>query len=107
MFFLGTVDPRINAARVADRVIRGGHTVPIEKIVKRYERSLANLPLAIDIAHRVYVFDNSIDGVEARLCVRTHGGQLRRVYGPLPAWVSASVEHLDRHPDFVDLRGSK
>ncbi len=36
IFFVGTADPRINAARVADRVIRGGHTVPIEKIVSRY-----------------------------------------------------------------------
>ena len=104
VFFIGTGDPRINASRVADRVIRGGHTVPIEKIVKRYARSLANLPLAIDIAHRVYVFDNSIDGVEARLCARTQEGQLRKVYGSLPNWVSAAAEGLPRHPSFTDLR---
>jgi predicted ABC-type ATPase len=104
VFFIGTSDPRINAARVADRVIRGGHTVPIEKIVSRYERSLANLPLAVDLAHRVYLFDNSIDGVEARLCARTHDAQLRKVYGPLPAWVSDAVERLPRHPSFVDRR---
>ncbi|GDX83256.1 ATPase AAA [Deltaproteobacteria bacterium] len=104
VFFIGTGDPRINASRVADRVIRGGHTVPIEKIVKRYERSLANLPLAIDIAHRVYVFDNSVDGVEARLCARTQDGQLRKVYGTLPNWVSAAAEGLPRHPSFTDLR---
>ena len=104
VFFIGTSDPRINAARVADRVIRGGHTVPIEKIVTRYERSLANLPLAIEIAHRVYVFDNSVDGVEAQLCARTQDGQLRKVYGHLPAWVSGAVEQLPCHPAFVDLR---
>ncbi len=106
VFFIGTSDPRINAARVADRVIRGGHTVPIEKIVARYERSLANLPLAIELAHRVYVFDNSIDGVEARLCARTQDGTLRKVYGVLPAWVGAAVEPLARHPAFTDLRRS-
>ena len=78
--------------------------MPIEKIVKRYERSLANLPLAIDLAHRVYVFDNSVDGVEARLCARIQDGQLRKVYGPLPAWVSAATEGLSRHPSFTDLR---
>ena len=104
VFFIGTSDPRINASRVADRVIRGGHTVPIEKIVKRYERSLANLPLAIDLAHRVYVFDNSVDGVEARLCARIRDGQLRKVYGPLPNWVRAAVEGLPRHLSFTDLR---
>lgn len=104
VFFIATSDPRINAARVADRVIRGGHTVPIEKIVSRYERSLANLPLAIDLAHRVYVFDNSVDGVEPRLCARTQDGQLRKVYGLLPGWVSNAVDRLPRHPAFVDLR---
>ncbi len=104
VFFIGTSDPRINAARVADRVIRGGHTVPIEKIVARYERSLANLPAAIDLADRVYLFDNSVDGAEARLCARTHDGQLRKVYGALPTWVAGAVGHLARHQDFVDLR---
>ena len=106
VFFIGTSDPRINASRVADRVIRGGHTVPIEKIITRYERSLANLPVAVDIAHRVYVFDNSVEGVEARLCARTQHGQLRKVYGHLPDRVSAAVEHLPRPPAFVDLRGA-
>jgi predicted ABC-type ATPase len=32
VFFIATADPRINAARVADRVLAGGHAVPIEKI---------------------------------------------------------------------------
>jgi predicted ABC-type ATPase len=36
LFFIGTSDPRINAARVAGRVMLGGHTVPIEKIVSRF-----------------------------------------------------------------------
>ncbi len=106
LFFIGTRDPRINAARVADRVIRGGHTVPIEKIVARFERSLANLPLAIDIAHRVYIFDNSEHGVDARLCARTQDGLLRKVYGDLPEWVAAVVEPLHRHAEFSDLRDS-
>jgi len=104
LFYIGTSDPRINAARVADRVIRGGHSVPIDKIVGRYERSLANLPLAIEIAQRVYVFDNSADGIEARLCARTEDGMVRKVYGPLPEWVAAVVGPLPPHPECVDLR---
>ncbi len=104
LFYIGTRDPRINASRVADRVIRGGHSVPIEKIVGRYERSLANLPLAISIAQRVYVFDNSLDGIEARLCARTQDGKVRKLYGALPEWVAAVIDPLPRHPEFVDSR---
>lgn len=105
LFFIGTRDPRINAARVANRVMEGGHTVPIEKILSRFERSLANLPVAIRIAHRSYIFDNSEDGVQARLCARTEDGQLRKVYGDLPEWVARVADPLGRHPAFTDLRG--
>lgn len=104
MFFIGTSDPRINAARVADRVMRGGHTVPIEKIISRYTKSLANLAPAIELADRVYVYDNSVDGVEARLCARIQEGKLRKVYGPLPEWVAQALEPLARHTAFVDMR---
>jgi predicted ABC-type ATPase len=104
VFFVGTSDPRINAARVANRVIQGGHTVPIDKIVSRYAKSLANLAPAIRIADRVYIYDNSIEDVEARLCARTSDGALRKIYGPLPAWVAATIDSLPRHPDFTDVR---
>lgn len=41
---------------------------------------------------------------EAQPCSRTHDGQLRKVYGHLPAWVSGAVEQSPRHPAFVDAR---
>jgi len=104
VFFIGTSDPRINAARVAGRVMAGGHTVPIEKIISRYGRSMANLAGAIDVADRVYIYDNSVDGVEARLCARTTDGRLRKVYGPLPQWVADATRDLPHHSQFVDLR---
>ncbi|MFY9340873.1 MAG: zeta toxin family protein [Planctomycetota bacterium] len=104
VFFVGTSDPAINAARIAHRYMAGGHHVPIEKIVDRYQRSLANLPLIVDLAQRVYVFDNSIEGAPARLCIRMADGGLRKIYGPLPDWVAVVSDGLRRHPKFVDLR---
>ncbi len=104
IFFIGTSDPTINAARVARRVMQGGHTVPIEKIVARYERAMANLQPAIAIADRVYLFDNSIDGASARLCARTSEGALRKVYGALPRWIDEAVSQIPRHERFVDVR---
>jgi predicted ABC-type ATPase len=106
VFFVGTSDPRINAARVADRVMQGGHTVPIEKIVSRYAKSLANLPPAIRVVDRVYIYDNSVEDRDARLCARTFGGQLRKIYGSLPVWVASVVDQLPHHAEFVDLRRS-
>jgi predicted ABC-type ATPase len=104
VFFIGTTDPRINASRVTARVMEGGHTVPIEKIVSRYSRSTANLPGAVRLADRVYVYDNSIDGEEARLCARTEDQQIRKIYGSLPAWVEDALAQFKKHPRFVDGR---
>lgn len=104
VFFIGTSNPRINAARVADRVLQGGHTVPLEKIISRYGRSMMHLADAIELADRVYVYDNSVDDREAQLCARTRAGELRKVYGPLPEWVADAIESLPRSDDFVDLR---
>lgn len=53
VFFVSTSDPRINAARVMRRMMNGGHTVPLEKIISRYDKSMVNLVAAISIADRV------------------------------------------------------
>lgn len=103
VFFIGTADPRINAARVADRVLSGGHSVPIEKILTRHVRAVGNLGAAIALADRVYIYDNSVDAVEARLCARTQDGHLRKIYGTLPQWIADAVATLEKHSEFVDL----
>jgi predicted ABC-type ATPase len=99
-FFVSTSDPTINAARVARRVMEGGHTVPIEKIVSRYARSMANLERLVSLCDRTYVYDNSVEEVEARLFARYTEGQLRKTYGVLPAWVAEAVANAPKHPAF-------
>lgn len=59
LFFVATNDPRINEDRVANRVVHGGHDVPSDRIRKRYDRCLANLPEAINTASYSLIFDNS------------------------------------------------
>jgi predicted ABC-type ATPase len=105
VFFISTSDPRINAARVAGRVMEGGHTVPIDKIIQRYVRSMGNLAPAIRIADRVYAYDNSVEEAEPRLCFRTQDGLLRKVYGDLPPWANNAATEIAPHPAFTDARG--
>lgn len=104
LFFVGTESPTINAARVAQRVMSGGHTVPIEKIISRYEKSIVNLTTALPLSHRAYVFDNSRDGVDALLCVRCIDGAIRKVYAELPPWIADALVGIPRHAEFEDLR---
>ncbi|MBP9113958.1 MAG: zeta toxin family protein [Polyangiaceae bacterium] len=104
LFFVSTKEPRINAARVAGRVMRGGHTVPIEKIISRYLRSMTNLSSAVELADRVYIYDNSVDDEEAVLYARVQDGLLRKIYAELPPWIGEVASSLSQHPEFVDAR---
>ena len=54
-----TADPFINVARVSARVALGGHDVPKEKILKRYERALHLLPQLVEICDILHIYDNT------------------------------------------------
>lgn len=59
LYFIATGNPKINACRVFNRHVQGGHDVPADKIVSRYSRSIAQLKAAMPFVSRAYVFDNS------------------------------------------------
>lgn len=87
LFFVSTESPTINAKRVANRVLNGGHDVPIPKIISRYDKSIANCRILSSVVDRLYVYDNSIDDVEAQLLFRLSNGELvKRYVEPLPLW---------------------
>ena len=87
LFFVSTETPTINAKRVANRVINGGHDVPIPKIISRYDKSIANCKILSTIVDRLYIYDNSIEDVEARLLFRLSEGRLvKRYVETLPDW---------------------
>lgn len=96
IFFVGTETPEINAARVARRVLQGGHEVPIRKIVDRWARSIANAALIAAEVDRFYIYDNSVDDRDAQLIVRASAGRVIRTYvEPLP-WMAPIVQRLSR-----------
>ena len=80
LFFVSTDSPTINAARVAQRVTEGGHTVPIEKIISRYSKSIVNCAVVSRFVDRTYVYDNSVDGQQATRLFRTVEGKVHKVY---------------------------
>ena len=69
LIYVGVKDVGMSVARVNQRVSLGGHNVPVDDIFRRYERSVTNLPKAMAVADRVWVFDNSYN--RRRLLFRT------------------------------------
>lgn len=96
LFFVCTKSPAINASRIAQRVMEGGHDVPITKVISRYFRSISNCIAASKIADRVYVYDNSVDNAEAKLLCRLSDGKLVKIYETdLPEWAQRILKELD------------
>ena len=92
LFFISTDSPTINASRIADRVMKGGHDVPITKIVSRYFKSIENCKSVSSIVDRLYVYDNSIDGEDARIQFRLSNGNLEKVYVEnIPEWAQILI----------------
>lgn len=81
------MSPTINAKRVAQRVLDGGHDVPIPKIISRYDKSIANCKIVSEVVDRLYVYYNSIEDAEARLLFSLNNGDLTKQYiDDLPDW---------------------
>ncbi|MBD5362499.1 MAG: AAA family ATPase [Bacteroides sp.] len=87
IFFISTSNPAINASRIAKRVMKGGHDVPIAKIISRYNKSIQNCKIVAPIIDRLYVYDNSIDDEDTRPLFRLTDGALTKQYSDdIPEW---------------------
>lgn len=88
LVFVCTDTPRISIGRIANRVADGGHYVPGADVVRRYQRSLSNLPEGLALADRAWILDNSRQRM--RLVASIERGQVKSMINALPKWVRAA-----------------
>jgi predicted ABC-type ATPase len=98
LFFVGTDGPEINAARVARRMLQGGHEVPIRKIIDRWSRSIANCATVATLVNRLYLYDNSVDDRPAQLVLRARMGTVARQYSDPRPWMAPIIAALSQPP---------
>lgn len=92
LYYIATDDPQINISRVQYRVSQGGHSVPAEKIVTRYGRSLDLLMKAIRHTNRAYIFDNSGHQQEHTWLAEITDGQILEMKtDQMPEWFKRAV----------------
>jgi predicted ABC-type ATPase len=58
LYVVALDDPQRLLARVDKRVREGGHSVPTDKILARYPRTMAHLQQAVQLADAAYLFDS-------------------------------------------------
>lgn len=89
LVFLGLADARLSIMRVADRVLGGGHDVPIDAMVRRYDDSLARLTLVWGLVDRAYLIDNS--GPRRRLILSKDAERIRQASCSAPLWARIAL----------------
>jgi predicted ABC-type ATPase len=90
LFFIGLESPDLNILRVAERVRKGSHDVPIEDIRRRYQRSMKNLQKATLIADISKIYDNSTqDGHE--LIATIEQGKITLHSSKCPQWFQQAM----------------
>jgi predicted ABC-type ATPase len=100
LYFVATEDPEINVSRVKHRIAMGGHSVPRDKIISRYARSLGLLSQAVACTDRAYVFDNSGEE-QVWLAEVTDGFELEMKTDVVPHWFKAALWDAFEGSDFA------
>lgn len=92
-------DPQQLLRRVAQRVEEGGHTVPADRILGRYPRTVRHLNAAVRLADLALLYDTSAPPEQAvqppRMVARFKAGVLIWTLEPLPDWTRKVVEPLE------------
>jgi predicted ABC-type ATPase len=91
--YIGIDNPNINVLRVSDRVKLGGHDVPRSDILRRYERSLANLIKAAKIVDKLSLYDNSTSAGHQLVAIRDRE-QTVIYMQELPGWIDRANLNL-------------
>ena len=90
LYYVATENPKINISRINYRVSSGGHSVPKDRIISRYYRSLDLLRNAVKYTNRAYIFDNS-NQQQILLAEITEGSEMSLKVDQVPDWFKKSL----------------
>ncbi len=93
LVYVGLDTPIDNIHRVENRVLKGGHFVPEEDVIRRYERSMKNLEKALAVVDKALIFDNS--GRSPMKIAIIENGKVIDLAQNLPSWITTALPSLE------------
>ncbi|MCB1020161.1 MAG: zeta toxin family protein [Bryobacterales bacterium] len=91
LVFVCLSTPELNIERVRERVLQGGHDVPVEDIRRRYSRSLENASVAASLAEEALLVDNSFTPATV---ASVRAGRVIWQANPMPEWAQSILARL-------------
>lgn len=94
--FVATNDPMINVLNVASRVKSGGHDVPIDKILSRYDKSIENVKRIAKDVDCLILIDNSVMNQSPIIYSALSKGNICLDNGKdKPEWIKGILNDID------------
>ena len=100
LIYITTTDPSVNIQRIENRKKQGGHGVPADKVLKRYERSMNLLSNIICTADKAEIYDNSTLPIQVFEKDNT-GKQFLLNKEKRPAWVNEFIVQPLRQKNII------
>ncbi len=91
LVYVGLRSSGIAIGRVRSRRRKGGHHVPAGDIVRRYARSLRNLPVIYLLADEALIFDNSSARHPMKRVLEARHRRIVFQASALPAWLRTAL----------------
>lgn len=88
VYYIGLESADLHVKRVEERVKRGGHAIPEERIRGRYSSSLQHLARLMREVRTVRIYDNT---TEPRHVASIEGGMLAEVTDRCPEWARGVI----------------
>lgn len=108
IWYVGLESPELHIRRVKERVNRGGHDIPDERIRERWDASRKNLIRLLPAITELQVYDNSAEAApeegrppEPLLLLHLKAGQILHVApaGLIPKWARPIIAAALREPE--------
>jgi len=91
LVYIHLLNDELNQARVAQRVMQGGHDVPAKKIISRIPRTMENIKKALPLVHVAKFYDNSsYERPFSPVAFLNHGILIKHQKG-LPNWAEVML----------------
>ena len=96
LIYIHLQNDELNLARVAQRVMQGGHDVPTDKIISRIPRTMRYVKDALPLVDMAKFYDNSSTSQAFLSVAQLKNGQLLKQIDILPLWAKEMLsDYLD------------
>jgi predicted ABC-type ATPase len=94
LIFIGTSSAALNVGRIMTRTRLGGHAISTEDVRRRWFSTLERLPMAVAIADRALLLDNSSSTERFAFVAELERGIVLRRADTVPEWARSALPQV-------------